>query len=148
MTTMHPQHNAGAFLDRAEEVGSLMPKARRLLRLRQALAPLLPESLSRYCTVANARQGRVVLFAESSAVAAKLKLLAPTLRNRLLQTGEEVTSVVIEVQPPAAREGAQPHKSVLTARAAEELRALAERMPESRLKAALTTLAGRARPER
>ncbi len=148
MSTMHPQHNAGAFLDRAEEVGSLMPKARRLLRLRQALASLLPESLSPYCTIANTRQGKVVLFAESSAVAAKLKLLAPALRNRLLQTGEEVTSVVIEVQPPPPREGEQPHAMVLTPQAAEELRTVAERMPDSPLKAALTLLASRARPER
>ncbi len=142
---MHSQHNAGAFLDRAEEVGSLMPKARRLLRLRQALAQALPESLSRSCTVANARQGRIVVFAESSAVAAKLKLLAPALRNRLLQTGEQVTSVIIEVQPPAPGGPPPPEEKMLTREAASELEALAARMPDSKLKTALLKLAGRAR---
>ncbi len=142
---MHSQHNAGAFLDRAEEVGALMPKARRLLRLRQALVQMLPESLSRSCTLANERQGRIVLFAESSAVAAKLKLLAPALRNRLLQTGEQVTSVIIEVQPPAPGGPPPPEEKMLTREAASELEALAARMPDSKLKTALKSLAGRAR---
>ncbi len=142
---MQSQHNAGAFLDRAEEVGALMPKARRLLRLRQALIRMLPESLSRSCTLANERQGRIVIFAESSAVAAKLKLLAPALRNRLLQTGEQVTSVIIEVQPPARPQDAPPEEKVLTPQAASELEALAAQMPESKLRTAIKTLAGRAR---
>ena len=142
---MHSQQNAGAFLDQAEDIGSLMPKARHLLRLRRAVMQLLPESLSGSCSVANARQGKIVLFAQSSAVAAKLKLLAPTLRDRLLEVGEQVTSVVIEVQPPDVRECAKSNASVLTPGAAAALEQLSDRIAESPLKSVLRVLASRAK---
>jgi hypothetical protein len=143
---MRSQHNPGEFLDHAENIGSLMPKARHLLELRRAVLQLLPESLSRSCTVANDRQGRLVIFAESSAIAAKLKLLAPALRNRLLEIGQQITSVVIEVQPPPPRANAQLHKPVLTPAAAAALSDLCDRMTDPALKEVLRTLASRAGP--
>jgi hypothetical protein len=143
ITTMHSQHNAGAFLDRAEGIGALMPKARRLLELRRAVVQLLPDSLSRSCTVANDRQGRLVIFAENSVIAAKLKLLAPALRNQLLEAGQEVTSVVVEVQVPVSRPAQGPEKQALSPMAAAELTALSGKLPESPLKTVLQRLAGR-----
>jgi hypothetical protein len=140
---MHSQHNAGAFLDRAEDIGALMPKARQLLLLRRAIQKLLPEGLSRSCTVANARQGRVVMFAENSVAAAKLKLLLPALRNQLLEAGQEVTSVVVEVQPPSRPLVRAPDKPQLSPAAAEALSALSHRLPESRLSRVLRDLASR-----
>jgi hypothetical protein len=142
---MHSRHNAGAFLDRAEDIGGLMPKARQLLLLRRAIQKLLPEGLSRSCTVANARQGRIVMFAENSVAAAKLKLLVPALRNQLLQAGQEVTSVVVEVQPPSGPRAQAPDKPKLSPAAAEALSALARRLPESRLSRVLDDLASRSR---
>ena len=142
-TTMHSQHNAGAFLDRAEDIGPLMPKARHLLELRRAVTKLLPPSLARCCTVANDRQGKVILFAESNAIAAKLKLLAPALRNRLSETGQQVTSVVIEVQPPAPQGPARLRKPHLTTEAAAALEELSNRVPDEGLKSALRLLASR-----
>jgi hypothetical protein len=141
---MHRQHNAGAFLDRAEDLAPLMPKARHLLELRRAVMQLLPDSLSRLCVVANDRQGRVVIFAENSAVAAKLKLLAPALRNRLSEAGRQVTSVVIEVQPPAPPERAQIPREPPPSDAAAEIAKLAERIADPALKQALLRLASRA----
>ena len=143
---MHSQHNAGELLDRAEDIASLMPKARHLLKLRRAVLQLLPESLARSCTVANARQGRLVIYADSSAIAAKLKLLAPTLRNQLLEIGEQVTSVVVEVQSSAPPRCAVVHGQVMTPAAAAAIETLSERIPESELKSALRTLASRAKP--
>jgi hypothetical protein len=141
---MHSQHNAGAFLDRAEDIGQLMSKARQLLELRRTVVRLLPEGLSRSCTVANARQGRVVMYADSSVAAAKLKLLLPALRSQLLESGQNVTSLAVEVQPPSRNQYTAPEKPRLTLRAAEILSETADRLPESRLKEVLRELAGRA----
>jgi len=143
--TMHSQHNAGAFLDRSEDVGPLMSKARQLLELRRAVSQLLPEGLSRSCTVANARQGRVVMFAENSVVAAKLKLLIPALRNQLLEAGQEVTSVVVEVQPPAGKPAATVKKHRPSPAAAESLSRLSGTLPDSPLRDILDELASRGR---
>ena len=146
---MPVQRSAGDFLDRAEDVGPLMPKARHLLELRQAVMQLLPESLSRFCTVANDRQGRLVIFAGSSVIAAKLKLLAPTLRNQLCEAGRQVTSVTIEVQPPAP--GPQEkvhkpqHKPTISPTAAAEVSKLSERVSDPQMREVLRSLAGRAR---
>src|SRR5215470_13158402 len=101
---MHP-HKPDALLSGSDGIPALMPQARRLLELRRLLASLLPDSLARCCAVANYKHGKLVLFAENNAVAAKLRLLSPTLRDRLSDRGVQVTEMDIGVQPPeAARE--------------------------------------------
>ena len=141
---MHSQQHAGAFLDRADDLG-LVSKAKRLLELRQAVTTLLPGSLSRSCTVANARQGRVVIFAESSVVAAKLKLLLPALRNQLVEAGQDVTAVVVEVQPPTRRASTGPSPRQMSASAAAALQELSQSLPDSPLAQALSRLAAHRR---
>jgi hypothetical protein len=141
--TMHSQHNAGAFLDRAGDIGQLMSKARELLELRRAVVRLLPDGLSRSCTVANARQGKVVIYANSSVAAAKLKLVLPALRNQLLEAGQHVTALTVEVQPPA-RQHSTVEKPQLTKGAAESLSRAADALPDSDLKKILRELASRA----
>ena len=83
--TMHPK-NLRSFL--ADGISSLIPQAQRLIELRQVIAGLLPTNLRRSSSIANYKQGKIVIFAENSAVAAKLKLLAPGLlkfiRNQYL----------------------------------------------------------------
>jgi len=144
-TTMHSQHNAGAFLDRSEDIGALMPKARQLVELSGLVARLLPEPLTRCCYVANMRQGRLVLFAENSVVAARLKLLAPSLCNQLSEAGQQVNSIAIEVQPPVQAARTQvTARPAISARAAQMLSGLSDRLPDSPLKSALRRLAGRA----
>jgi hypothetical protein len=138
-----PSHqSAGDLLDRAEGIAPLMLQARRLLELRGTLLRILPEALSRSCTVASARQGKVVLYAENSVIAARLKLLLPTLRNQLFEAGQEVSALVVQVQPPARR-AVPPARRALSASAAQSLSALSDRLPDSPLKEAVRALASR-----
>ncbi len=118
-----------------------MPQARRLLELRQILASLLPAALARACTVANYKQGKLVLFAENNAVAAKLKLISPTLRERFSDRGVQVTEMDIGVQAPeAAKE--KPEKSTkLSGSAVASLAELAAQLPDSPLKQRVAALA-------
>src|SRR3989442_14409881 len=70
-----PMKTPYAFLDQPDGIAPLMPQARRLIELREILAAVLPESLARCCSIANYKQGNVVIFAANGAIAAKLKLM-------------------------------------------------------------------------
>lgn len=129
--------NLKDFLE--DGIQSLMPKAQRLLELRRVLASRLPANLRRSCTIANYMQGKVVIFAENSAVAAKLKLLAPDLRDALEKRAIEVTGIDIQVQPTEPVH--TPEKSMsLPPQALHDLAALEAQLPDSDLKKAITTL--------
>jgi len=91
--------NPYAFLDQPDGIAPLMPQARRLIELREILAAVLPESLARCCSIANYKQGNVVIFAANGAIAAKLKLMLPTLSEQLSKRAMEVTGLEVRVQP-------------------------------------------------
>ena len=137
---MHPR-NLGALLK--SSIDPLMPQAKRLLELRQILKDTLPDNLARACSVANVKQGKVVIFAENSAVAAKLKLVAPTLKNRLLESGHEVTGIDVEVQLKLRESTPRTPEHRLTPAAAQELSALADQLPDSALKNVIISLASK-----
>ena len=89
----------------------------------------------------------MVVFAENNAVAAKLKLLTPRLINDFCQFGAEVTEIRVEVQPRQSKQAKiAPKRARLSQGGSQSLQALAERLPDSRLKLAVTALAGRGEP--
>jgi hypothetical protein len=142
--TMHAQR-ADAYLAQSDGLKPLISKVKRLAELRRTVASLLPVNVSRSCSVANFQDGIIVIFAENSAIAAKLSLLAPALRAKLVQAGEEATAVVVEVQPPPARGVGRAKNAVLSAAAALTLAECSRQLPDSPLKAALDALANKAR---
>jgi len=141
---MHPK-SLGEFLEQSDQSNSLISHANFILDLRKALAKVLPGELARHCSIANYKSGKLVVFADNNAIAAKLKLLAAALPDKisgqLQQTGRQVTAVAIEVQP-RRRPPATPGKSIfLSAAGAEEIRALSNQVTDSKLKDILTSLA-------
>jgi hypothetical protein len=140
--TMHP-HKPGALLTGSGGIPALMPQARRLLELRQILADLLPGALARSCTLANYKHGKLIVFAENNAIAAKLKLLSPQLCDRLSQRGVEVTGMDIGVQPPEPVPNRPQKSSKLSEKAAESLSRFSSQLHESELKNCITRIAGR-----
>jgi hypothetical protein len=120
-----------------------MPQARRLIELRGILAAALPESLARSCSIANYKQGKIVIFAANSAVAAKLKLLSPALSEELSKRAVEVTGLEVRVQPLDS-EGQTVEKSAkMSVEGALRLAQLFEQLPDSELKTVLGRIAGR-----
>jgi len=87
-----------AYLDSAEGIGSLMLQAARLLELRRQLAEILPKPLAKLCEIANYKQGKVVIFAENGAIAAKLAFYRPKLISSFTERGIEVTAIEVNVQ--------------------------------------------------
>ena len=132
--------NPCAFLDQADGASALMPQAERLLELRKILASLLPDSLARRCSVANYKQGRVIVFASNGATAAKLKLMLPSLLDGLSGRAREVTGLEVVVQ--AREEGLQvPDKSAKMSEAATStLAAFSEQLPDSELKTVVSRI--------
>ncbi len=120
---------------------SLMPQAQRLIELRRIAAGALPGNLLRSCSIANYKQGKVVIFAENSAVAAKLKLLAPTLRDHFVKSAIEVTGIEVEVQPTNPAPPPPAKHTYLSTGAAQALTDLANQLPDSKLKSSISKLA-------
>jgi hypothetical protein len=137
--------NPCAFLSQPDAIASLMPQARRLIELREILAAALPESLARYCSIANYKQGRVVIFAANNAVAAKLKLLSPKLSEEFSRRAAEVTGLEVRVQPLNSPVQPIEKSAKLSTVAAGAISRLAEQLSDSELKTVLGRVAGRRR---
>lgn len=123
-------------------INALMPHAEQVISLRQILGDILPANLRRSCDIANYSQGKVVIFAENSAIAAKLKLMAPTLLRDLSQRVAQVTAIDVRVQPRTA--AAQPViQRKMTEEATRSLLKLGEQLADSELKDAILRFANR-----
>ena len=140
-----PTKNPCAFLDQPEGIAPLMPQARRLIELRRILAAVLPESLARWSSIANVKQGRVIIFAANGAVAAKLRLLSPALLEQLSKRGTEVTGLEVRVQPSPPSLQAADKSAKMSSSGASSLEELCEQLPDSELKNAVGRLASRHR---
>lgn len=141
---MHPRNmhmkNPCAFLNQADGIAALMPQAERLIELREILASLLPDSLARRCSVANYRQGRVVIFASNGATAAKLKLMLPSLLEQLSGRAMQVTGLEVVVQAPEFEKQVIEKSAKMSLEAASGLAELCEQLPDSELKTALARI--------
>jgi hypothetical protein len=143
--TMHPT-SLRSFL--ADGISSLIPQAHRLIELRRVFAGLLPDNLRRTSSIANYKQGKVVIFAENSAVAAKLRLHAPTLQGDLMRSGHEVTAIEVQVQPGYHPAPYPKKQARLSLEASRQLSALSDQLPDSKLKFSILSLAKRSDSQR
>ena len=140
---MHSK-NLRAYLDSAAGIAALLPQAERLIELRRIYSELVPQQLLRCSSIVNYKQENVVIFAENNAIAAKLKLLSPRLVSDFSKRGVQVTGIRLQVQPrQESRKPLTPKQAKLSAAGAESLEALAKRLPDSRLKQAVTEMVER-----
>ena len=138
---MHSK-NIRAYLDSVAGVAALLPQAERLIGLRRTYGELVPKQLLQSSSIVNYKQGKVVIFAENSAVAAKLKLLSSRLIDDFSNRGWEITGIRVEVQPRETPENTATAKQArLSPAGAGYLKALAERLPDSKLKHTLADMA-------
>ena len=140
---MHSK-NLRAYLDSAAGIAALLPQAERLIELRRIYSELVPQQLLRCSSIVNYKQENVVIFAENNAIAAKLKLLSPRLVNDFSKRGVQVTGIRLQVQPRQEPRKEQIRKQAkLSLAGAESLEALAKRLPDSKLKQAITEMVER-----
>ncbi|MFN4147983.1 MAG: DciA family protein [Rhodocyclaceae bacterium] len=150
LTTMSARRR-GSLTDHlasSDGFARLADHAERLHRLQTLLDAMLPINLAPAVRVANFKRGKVVIHADSGAVAVKLRQLGPRLVAGLVQQGQEVSGIEVRVQaggrfsPPQRK--IQPKK--LGLRAKRSLTSLASGLPgDSPLKAAIERLLRSAR---
>lgn len=90
---------ADRYLMADEGMGPLVAKAGELRLLTLACTDFLPPELARQMRGAQLKDGDLSLLATNAATAAKLRLVADSLRKFLLQQGRKVNSVSVRVQP-------------------------------------------------
>lgn len=140
---MHAK-TAARLLATAESAGHLIAQAEQLVQLRRIAAGVLPVEIRRSTAIANLKQGKVVIFAENSAIAAKLRLLEPALVDAFAREALQITGLQVRVQVPDGGGSAKKAKRArLQPGAAASLERLANSLPDSELSRAVARLAKR-----
>ena len=93
-----PGRRIGFLLTSVPAVEAISVQLNRIDALHQSLARALPGELGRLCRVAQVSEGVVVLEAQSSAVSAKLKALAPRLLSAFRSAIPELRGLQIKVR--------------------------------------------------
>ena len=123
------------------ELQTLISHAGDLTALQTIWASVVPQPLREFTQAAGLKHRRITVFADNGAVAAKIKLLAPTLLKNLQIKGVEVTSIRVEVQVKSVARRAPKTQRHLSQQAAGSLSGFAESLPDSPLRSALERLA-------
>lgn len=106
---------------------------------------IAPTDLISHSKGVNIKDQILYIGTPHNAVAAKIKLLIPTLLNNLLIHGIEVTAIHVKVQVKSTQPKQPKRQKVLSKQAANSLEALAERLEGSPLSETLSRLAARAK---
>lgn len=131
------------YLATDDAIRPIVAKARQIDALAKLCADFLPPGLVRQVRAANLRDGELVLLASNPPAAAKLKMIAESLRKFLLQQGSKVSLVSVRVQPSIAHIAALPpgKSAILSVKGITELSELYDRLtPESPARRALGRL--------
>ncbi len=89
----------GAYAQR-EGAPQLWRRAREHAELLALVLHSLPEPLSRHCVAAAKDGDRLIVFAESSVWATRLRFLGPDLCRSLSETGTGFTALDVRITPP------------------------------------------------
>jgi hypothetical protein len=145
-----PLTTIGKLLGSAAELKTLSARMRRMHALQTLYSRCAPPELAGSSRVKNYRAATLVVAADNSAVAAKLKHLAPSLLASLRESDAEITAIRIEVQVKgsARNRPGKSNKTALSADALERFDELAKRVPDGDLKAALGNLVRHHRPRK
>jgi hypothetical protein len=92
-----------AYLNSAGGLARLSAHAGRLVKLQRVFEKIAPSYLAASSRVANFKLGKVVIHADSGAVAAKLRQMLPSLLDEFSLEGAEVTEIQVKVQPTMLR---------------------------------------------
>ena len=129
-----------ALFKQNTELQALVDHAGGLTELQKIWGSVVPQPLQEFTRAGGLNHRRITVFADNGAVAAKLKLLAPTLLKNLQIKGLEVTSIRVEVQVKSTARPPKKTSRRLSSGAAASLSALAESLPDSPLRTALQHL--------
>jgi len=134
----------GALIAGLSDLQAIHMRASRLAALQQVYRVAIPEELARRSRVADERSGTLVVAAETSAVAAKLRQLVPRIVAEFVKWEPKVTAIRVEVQVSAERPLARGLRPRMTPQALQSFAQLHDTLPDSPLREALSRLLERA----
>ncbi|MDD2834238.1 MAG: DciA family protein [Methylotenera sp.] len=103
-------------------------------------AQIAPDNLAELSHINSIKNGQLTVLAHNNAVAAKIKLLSPSLLIQLEKKGYEVTAIRVKVQVKSAPQAkTQPRKSLST-EARNQLALLKDKLSGTQLGDALSRL--------
>ncbi|PKO25740.1 MAG: DUF721 domain-containing protein [Betaproteobacteria bacterium HGW-Betaproteobacteria-8] len=119
-----------SFLRNNAELALISSKAQNLTACQKIWDAVAPETLKPFTQAGDINHKRLTVYANNGAVAAKVKLLLPSLLTNLQKHGLEVTSIRVLVQVQSSP--SKPPKPVrkLSAFAATELEKLAGQLED------------------
>jgi hypothetical protein len=128
------------FNDNAD-LAALSSQADHLTASQKTWEAVAPDSLKQFTQAGGVKHKRLTVYADNGAVAAKIKMLLPSLLSKLQKQGLEVTSIRVVVQVKSGPE--KPAKTLrnLSPQAASSLEKLAVELNGSALGEALSRLA-------
>lgn len=125
------------------ELAALLGQADNLTASQKIWNTILPDALKPFTQAGSVKHKRLTVYADNGAVAAKIKLLLPSLLTKLQKQGLEVTSIRVEMQVKSSpRKSVKPVRSI-SPEAASSLRKLADELSGSALGEALAKLSRR-----
>ena len=133
---------ANAVKDNAGLV-ALSAQAGSLTAMQTLWNSVAPDPLRRYTQAGAVKHKRLTVYAENGAVAAKIKMLLPSLLNKLQKQGLEVTSIRFVVQVQSIAQKPIKNMRILSPQAASSISELADKLAGSALRAALARLSSR-----
>jgi hypothetical protein len=87
-----------AFFRNNTDLAQLSEKAQQLTACQKLWDAVVPETFKPYTQAGDISHKRLTVYASNGAVAAKVKLLLPSLLTNLQKHGLEVTSIRVQVQ--------------------------------------------------
>ena len=126
------------------EFNALSVHSKKTAAAQQLWLAIAPEQIVPYCHASGIENKQLLLRADNNAVAAKIKLLMPSLLIQLEKQGCEVTAIQVKVQVKSTPQTKPKVIKKLSVSAAADLRQLAKKLSGTPLGDSLARLATKA----
>jgi hypothetical protein len=127
----------GSLLLSLRDLQAILVRVKRLASLQQAYSGAVPRELARRSRVAYEREGTVVVSADTSAIAAKLRQLAPRIVMEIVKSAPEVTGLRVELQVMETGPSTPGPRPEIGSKGLASLGQLRDSLPESPLRQAI-----------
>ncbi|MFN0315540.1 MAG: DciA family protein [Burkholderiales bacterium] len=140
---MGPLRSIGHMLDSLTATGSAMERVRTLIALQNLYGRFVAPELAARSRVSHEQGSTLFIQADTAAVAAKLRNLAPRILQELRMRWPNLTGIQIGMQPTPPRPAAIRTPAALSESSRTELQHLSATLPEGDLRRAVARLSRR-----
>jgi hypothetical protein len=124
-------------------LSKIAEKAKELTSIQKIWNEIVPAQLKSYTQAGNIQHKRLTVHVENGAIAAKIKLLLPSLISKLQKQGVEVTSIRVQIEVQSKTEKVAKPSRHLSENASKSVKSLAKKLEGSELGEVLTRLSKR-----